>query len=164
VLEYQDDYSAEKEKLFILICGPYAGSSFSRLEKLRDFLKNSGYKNSNLATDLSDPPGTEGKHGDELNYLKSIHWIKQSDVNLFVFFKDVDYNTVTIEMAEHFHGDADKIKCASFFVEDLMRLQTGERGLLDHYKKVRIEFDDDDELQIFAKNACWNHLTEDDCG
>lgn len=88
-----------KRDISILLLGHYRPHKvLKRLEKLRDFLRNNGYPNTELVKDIVDTY-RYSDDDDEHFLLKSKFHMQFADIILFVFFKDGVKTGPEIELA-----------------------------------------------------------------
>lgn len=163
MFEGYDGISREKAELRVVIFGPYKEGGYKRLVELRKKLREYGYSMTDIVDELSDPPNSSGLEKSVFDTVKSEYWISQCDVAIFVFFKDISHGSVTIELKELVDKHPDRIKCASFFLEDGGLLETLEKGTIRKHKKDIGIFETDEDLYVFAEKACLHHLIEDNC-
>jgi hypothetical protein len=80
----------------VLILGTYRNGGLEQLKGIRNALVESGISNCRLVSDFYLPPRLDGESNYELR--KSIHWISQADLLLFVFIAGRDTGGPTIEL------------------------------------------------------------------
>lgn len=164
VYDYLDNISSEKRNLKVVIFGPYKNNSLTKLVKLRDYLIQKGYVNSEIVINLPDPPGLskQGLAEEVYWYKRSVYWLEQSDVNLFAFLNDVELDSVVVEMVEavvHFK----KLCCTTFLIEKGSKLASLVTGFLKSHRCNVGYFNIMNDLYKKSLNACWNHIVEDGC-
>jgi len=163
---FGDSLSTEKKSLFVLILGSYSSRCLSEIEKLKNKLRSVGYENTHLVADLDDPEGMDPnlqiENSDLFAYKKSIHWLRQSHVNLFVFGKNCPYGSITAEMIITLL-QFKRVKCSSFFFHECVDYESVPKGFLSEYDAIQTKYTDQDELEQLARNECWNHLIGGEC-
>lgn len=152
-----------KKKLFIVIFGGYQNNGFEKLKKLRDYLRAHGYSNTNLVTELKTTFDETGMDEDAIIARKSQYWVIHCQVALFVFCKDVPYNSATVEMTIRLTSDLDHIKCSSFLIDDGMSLSVVERGFIKNVNQTVAYYDSEKDLQKLAEKSCLHHTVTDKC-
>ena len=161
--QYKDTVTNSKRELEVVIFGPYAEGGHTRLQLLREKLRQAGYVKAELVDALPDPPNTSHLSGAIFATTKSEHYVRISHVNLFVFFQDIPHGSVTIEMKDMFDHVGYKIPCSSFFIQTGTQLETLEYGTIRKYKRDYANFDTDEDLHALAEKACLHHIVEDGC-
>ncbi|MEM0328492.1 MAG: hypothetical protein QXU11_12305 [Thermoproteota archaeon] len=152
-----------KSRPLILILGAYFPQEVQdRLDGLKLFLQNNGYKNTFLVKDLRDPPRMPQEEEDKYIARKSHFWMNRANVLLFVFFCKGKNEGVSVEL-----GLATEmvriglIKRAAFYekkcIKTLSRMITGvpKLALMDQYY-----FNKDDDLYVKARAVCFEALKE----
>jgi len=165
MFDYSGDYESEKAGLKVVIFGSYENTGRKHLENLRTKLQEYGYRKASLVKDLPDPPGiSETSMSYELYATKkSKHWIRMSDVNLFVLFNGIPYGSVMVEIVHFLTSFPDRIPCSSFLIEKELDLQTLEIGNLRDHNCNLAYFDNIDDLKMLARSQCLMHLLENKC-
>lgn len=167
MIEFTDAVTPLKNKAKIVIFGPYGKGGRDRLELLKEFLRTSKFSKADTVVRLPAPPGINRQRiGDDDIYFtkKSQYYVKKFEIGLFVFFKDISHESVTVEVKELVDKYPEKIKCASFMAqEDKSSLATLERGTLKNYNRDIGIFNNCNDLNELAEKACTNHIIEDDC-
>ena len=118
MFDYADSLTPAKQKLSVLVLGSYSDPCYDRLETLKIQLQNSGYNNTSLVADHTEESvelqTLQFSNYPLYTYKKSIQWIEQSQVNLFVFFKDCPFGSVISEMIISILK-FNQFTCSSFF-------------------------------------------------
>lgn len=155
----------DKERLRVLILGPYEEPGLSRLKLLKTELIARGYIHTKIVLDLKTPPKIKSmnlSHSEEI-YEKSIHYVKQSDVALFVFFKDLNHDSVHTELMKAI-DKYQKACCSTVLIESGLTLGIVFDGFITRSGCYRSFFTSDDDLHKIARSSCWNHLVSGKCG
>lgn len=163
MFHHTNDVQDQKGILFVTIFGPYQKEGLSRLEKLRDYLRSIGYSNTFLVKDLPDPKNLNEPDPDTFFTKKSLYYLQRCNTALFIFFKDVVHGSVTVEMTSFLNTRPGKINCASFFIEEGMKLETLEKGILRINDCKIAYFETEDDLNKLSGSSCLHHLLEDKC-
>ena len=163
MFEFVNSISGEKETLKVVIFGPYREGGYDRLVRLRDSLRDVGYKETELVEQLPDPLEVAGLEEFVYETKKSEYWVRLCDVGLYVFFQGISHASVAIEIKELVDHAPDRVPCSSFFVQDIDDLDTLVRGTIELTKRDIGQFDTDEDLYALAEKACLHHIVEDDC-
>ncbi len=162
MFRYEDNISGEKKELFVLIFGPYQNSSLKKLERIRNHLRKNEYEKTFLVKDLKDPDGLSKTDDEEYWYKRSMYWLQQSHVNLFILLKNNSLDSVIVEIIEAVNN-LSSLKCTTFFLEDGVSLGSLVKGALKNFRCNISTFSNTRELNQKILSVCWNHLIEDNC-
>ena len=155
-----------KRDMTIVLFGGYENNGDKKLQSIRDNLKNKGYTQTFLVTQLRDPIGLNKSKMDYDEYItrKSLHWAKKCQVALFVFFKNIEYGSSIVEMTTRLSTSQNLSLCTSFFIEEGLNLQILERGFIKMQENYNVNiFDTKKDLQKMTEKSCLHHLLEDKC-
>lgn len=132
-------------------------SAKDRLIKLRDFLRDSGYTNTNLVEDWTIPQNNGQLSAVEYFDLKSTYWIKHSDVLFFVFHLNSDQSGVSSEFTELTDNNIDRVWRTVAFVEvnkigENDPVSTRIAGRIRRHRIKRIQFPRKNDRYMFKKS------------
>lgn len=164
MFNYKDTVTEKKGKVKVVLFGPYKNGGYERLDVLKKELLKRGYLNTELVANLPIPSTITKTGNPEVDdTIKSEYWIEHSHINLFAFYKDIPYGSVTIEMKHMLDQFPEKVNCSSFFVQIGTSLQTLEKGTMRKHRLDISHFETDDDLYAMAEKACFHHLIEGNC-
>jgi len=155
-----------KRDMTIVIFGGYKNNGDKELQSISDNLKNKGYTQTFLVTQLRDPKGLNKSKMDYDEYItrKSLHWAEKCQVALFVFFKNIEYGSSIVEMTTRLNKSENLALCTSFFIEKGLNLQILERGFIKMRENYYVDnFDTKKDLLKMTEKSCLHHLLEDKC-
>ncbi|GEM_PF-6174616 len=142
-----------RNKVLITIFGAYEEPYHTRLIKLRDFLQKE-YEKTNLVEDYTFPAREQQLTNAQNDKIKSQYWITNSDILIWVFFKDADNTGVGNEFGELPFLGVDRLWRSIVFLEadDIENpiISSMIKATLDTYKTIQAYpflINDDAKLQ-----------------
>lgn len=130
-----------RDQAIITIFGAYQEPYDNRLEKLRDFLQTNEFKKTHLVRDYTFPERNPQLTDAQNDKLQSQYWIQNSDVLIWVFFKNSDNTGVGNEFGELPFLGIDRLWRSAVFLEsdDLENpiISRMIRATLDTYKRIQ---------------------------
>ena len=128
------------------------------MEKLQNCLRKEGYSRTCLVRDYARPARLEGEDKEAYFTRKSFHWLKESDVNLFVFICGVSEESASIELTYLARSAPEKIEDSVVLFEGrcYAEFPTLLRGVVK-FPGRRIpwaKFASDSELCLYALAKC----------
>ena len=165
MIEFVNDVDRAKTDLFIVIFGPYKKGGLQRLKDLKQSLIDAGYSKTSLVNDQNDPPGLSKSLRDDVRFTrKSLYWLERCQVALFVFFNNIPFGSVIVEITKLLTSMPEKIPCASFLIEEGLKLPTLVSGIIRDHDCTISYFETKEDLTKMARFNCLHHLIEDECG
>jgi len=141
-----DKISQKAADLKILILGAYRPKDmFKRLEKIRDCLRQKGFINTYLVENLCDEPRFD-KDNDIHWTRKSNYLMKNSDLNLFVFFADCDNSGVGDELSYFINKTEEDFRCIVLCEESIEKISSRIRAKIKEMKLRNIDIKAGDDL------------------
>lgn len=130
-----------RDKPQITIFGSYQPPYDKRLEKLRDFLQDKGYKKTQLVRGVSFPIRLEEKTKAQNDVMQSEYWIQNSDILLWIFFKNSDNAGVSNEFGQlKYLRKGDLWESVVFIESDDLEnpiISNMITGILDNYDAIQ---------------------------
>jgi len=144
-----------RDKPHITIFGSYQSPYDTRLERLRDFLQSKGYKKTQLVRDVSFPVRIKELTNAQNDKRQSEYWIQNSDILLWIFFKNADNAGVSNEFGQLPHLGKDGLWQSIVFIEteDLLNpiISSMITGTLDDYQAIQqYEFLSNDDQMLHS--------------
>lgn len=90
-------------KIRVLLLGSYRDGCLSRLKSIRNEMRKLGLLNTRLSIDFTYPVQSPDEKKEIFNLRASEHWLKISDIQIFIFFKGTDNGSIGIELATHLY-------------------------------------------------------------
>lgn len=159
------DLSERKARLKTLILGPYRSATpegsticMSRLERLRTYLKSSGYTNAKLMKDFPDVPKFHEEtatHFEVKSKQKILEWPTGL---LFVFLRSCDISGVACELTFVDDKKPDLLNSSAVLVEKSLNLSAMVKGPLVRHEIEVNNFETEADLNEFAVGACMKIL------
>ena len=91
-----------KDDVRVLLLGSYRDGCLTRLKNIRDAIKLE-FDNVRLAIDFEYPKQGVNEIQESYNLRASEYWLNNSDLQIFIFFKQTDNASVAIELATHLY-------------------------------------------------------------
>jgi hypothetical protein len=87
-----------KDKLLVTIFCSYDDEALKRVNNLKEHMVKKGYLICRMVSDYSYPVKRKNENSDQYFLRKSIYWLEQSDVCIFVLFGNVENDGVVLEI------------------------------------------------------------------
>jgi hypothetical protein len=153
-----------KSKFIITIFCPYDDISLARIRTLQTAIVNRGYTKCKIVDDYSYPKKRNNENKDQYNLRKSIYWLEQTDMCIFVMFTQARNDGVAIEIKHTCDHLNNKLGTSLIAIESKgSRVSTSLiRGTITNQANLkrlsRCFFRSDEQLALFCKSSAKSFL------
>jgi hypothetical protein len=159
----------QKNNVNVLILGPYRSTGtekkgepdpcLTRLEKIRDFLRENGFKQTFLVADFKDENGIPLEVMREHFLTKSQYYIRDwADICIFIFLRDCDNSGVENELVYLVNTVREKTGTSVIIHPKKIVLSGLHWGAIEAFSIKHDPYKKDDEIEHYAYASSFKKL------